>query len=387
MVIEPKVRSFICTTAHPDGCRENVKRQIEYTKKKGKTNGPKKVLIIGASTGYGLATRIAATYSCEAATIGVMFEKEPTKMRTATPGFYNTVAFEEEAKKDGYYAKSINGDAFSRKIKEETIDLIKKDFGKVDMVIYSLAAPKRTTEDGTTYSSVLKTTGNDFSNKSLDLKNNTITEATITPATEEEINSTVKVMGGEDWKNWIEALSKAGALENNAITIAYSYIGPELTYPVYYNGTIGTAKKHLHKTSIEINDEFSNEGIKAYVSINKAVVTQASSALPIVPLYIAILYKVMKENEIHENCIEQMNRLFSEKLNGNNPIVDEENRIRLDDYEMRENIQSKVMEDWNKINTENVEEFADLEGYWEDFYNMFGFHFDNIDYSKDVSLI
>ena len=387
MVIEPKVRSFICTTAHPDGCRENVKRQIEYTKKKGKTNGPKKVLIIGASTGYGLATRIAATYSCEAATIGVMFEKEPTKMRTATPGFYNTVAFEEEAKKDGYYAKSINGDAFSRKIKEETIDLIKKDFGKVDMVIYSLAAPKRTTEDGTTYSSVLKTTGNDFSNKSLDLKNNTITEATITPATEEEINSTVKVMGGEDWKNWIEALSKAGALENNAITIAYSYIGPELTYPVYYNGTIGTAKKHLHKTSIEINDEFSNEEIKAYVSINKAVVTQASSALPIVPLYIAILYKVMKENEIHENCIEQMNRLFSEKLNGNNPIVDEENRIRLDDYEMRENIQSKVMEDWNKINTENVEEFADLEGYWEDFYNMFGFHFDNIDYSKDVSLI
>lgn len=387
MVIEPKVRSFICTTAHPDGCRENVKRQIEYTKKKGKTNGPKKVLIIGASTGYGLATRIAATYSCEAATIGVMFEKEPTKMRTATPGFYNTVAFEEEAKKDGYYAKSINGDAFSRKIKEETIDLIKKDFGKVDMVIYSLAAPKRTAEDGTTYSSVLKTTGNDFSNKSLDLKNNTITEATITPATEEEINSTVKVMGGEDWKDWIEALSKAGALENNAITIAYSYIGPELTYPVYYNGTIGTAKKHLHKTSIEINDEFSNEGIKAYVSINKAVVTQASSALPIVPLYIAILYKVMKENEIHENCIEQMNRLFSEKLNGNNPIVDEEKRIRLDDYEMRENIQSKVMEDWDKINTENVDEFADLEGYWEDFYNMFGFHFDNIDYSKDVSLI
>ena len=226
MVIEPKVRSFICTTAHPDGCRENVKRQIEYTKKKGKTNGPKKVLIIGASTGYGLATRIAATYSCEAATIGVMIEKEPTKMRTATPGFYNTVAFEEEAKKDGYYAKSINGDAFSRKIKEETIDLIKKDFGKVDMVIYSLAAPKRTAEDGTTYSSVLKTTGNDFSNKSLDLKNNTITEATITPATEEEINSTVKVMGGEDWKDWIEALSKAGALENNAITIAYSYIGP-----------------------------------------------------------------------------------------------------------------------------------------------------------------
>lgn len=387
MVIEPKVRSFICTTAHPDGCRENVKRQIEYTKKKEKTNGPKKVLIIGASTGYGLATRIAATYSCEAATIGVMFEKEPTKMRTATPGFYNTVAFEEEAKNDGYYAKSINGDAFSRKIKEETIDLIKKDFGKVDMVIYSLAAPKRTAEDGTTYSSVLKTTGNDFSNKSLDLKNNTITEATIMPATEEEINSTVKVMGGEDWKDWIEALSKAGALENNAITIAYSYIGPELTYPVYYNGTIGTAKKHLHKTSIEINDEFLNEGIKAYVSINKAVVTQASSALPIVPLYIAILYKVMKENEIHENCIEQMNRLFSEKLNGNNPIVDEENRIRLDDYEMRENIQSKVMEDWDKINTENVEAFADLEGYWEDFYNMFGFHFDNIDYSKDVSLI
>lgn len=387
MIIEPKVRDFICTTAHPDGCKENVKRQIEYTKKNGKLNLYKKVLIIGASTGYGLASRIAATYALDASTIGVMFERPATERRTATPGWYNTAAFEEIATADGYYAKSINGDAFSDEVKKETIALIKKDLGQVDMVIYSLAAPKRTTSDGATYTSTLKTTSSDFTNKSLNLRTNEISEATITPANEDEINSTIKVMGGEDWKDWITALSDAGVLADNATTIAYSYIGPKLTYPVYYNGTIGMAKKHLYDTSIEINKEFLNKGIKAYISVNKALVTQASSAIPIVPLYMAILYKVMKEQNIHEGCIEQMNRLFHEKLNGETPIVDNENRIRLDDYEMREDIQAKVMEYWNEVNTDNVASLADLNGYWDDFYHMFGFHFDNVDYSKDISLV
>lgn len=385
MIIEPKVRDFICTTAHPIGCKENVKRQIDYIKKNGKTTGPKKVLIIGASTGYGLASRIAATYACGAATIGIMFEKPSTQTRTATPGWYNTVAFEDIAASDGYYAKSINGDAFSQEIKDQTIDLIRKDLGKVDMVIYSLAAPRRTTTDGTTYMSTLKTTDSDFTNKSLDLRSNKVSEVTIKPATQEEVTATVKVMGGEDWMDWISALTQADVLEDNAFTIAYSYIGPELTYPVYYNGTIGMAKKHLYETSLKINSTFKN--IKAYVSVNKALVTQASSAIPIVPLYIAIMYKVMKEKGIHEGCIEQMDRLFREKLKGTSPIVDADNRIRLDDYEMREEVQSEVMCYWEQINSDNVTDLADLEGYWEDFYHMFGFRFDTIDYSEDVELI
>ena len=254
------------------------------------------------------------------------------------------------------------------------------------MVIYSLAAPKRKTDDGTVYNSVLKTTGEVFTNKSLDLRSNTIVEATIPVASENEIEDTIKVMGGEDWKQWIKYLSDADVLEDNTITIAYSYIGPELTYPVYYNGTIGMAKKHLYNTSLEINDEFCSKGIKAYISINKALVTQASSAIPIVPLYMAILYKVMKEKDIHEGCIEQINRLFHEKMSSG-IIVDDKNRIRLDDYEMREDVQEKVMEYWDKVNSENLREFADIDGYWNDFYNMFGFNFDNVDYSRDIKLV
>lgn len=386
MIIEPKVRGFICTTAHPEGCRENVARQIAYIKKLGKTSGPKKVLIIGASTGYGLASRIAATYACDASTIGVMYEKPASERRTATPGWYNTVAFEEYAAKEGYYAKSVNGDAFSKEIKEETISLIKEELGKVDMVIYSLAAPRRTMPDGTIYHSVLKTVGDYFTNKSLNLNNYTITEATISPATKEEIDATIKVMGGEDWRDWISALIEANVIEDNAITIAYSYIGPELTYPVYYNGTIGLAKKHLQQTANDMTKDFVKKGIKAYLSVNKALVTQASSAIPIVPLYITILYKVMKEMGIHEGCIEQMGRLFHEKLKKDSIMVDDHNLIRLDDYEMREDVQAKVMELWERVNTENVRELADLDGYQEEFLHMFGFRFDNIDYSKEVEI-
>lgn len=392
MIIEPKVKGFICTTAHPDGCRENVKRQITYIKDAVKnadlSNGihPKKVLVLGASTGYGLASRIAATYIYGASTIGVMFEKPSNGRRTATPGWYNTQAFDEFAKEDGYYSCSINGDAFSKEIKEQTIAQIKKDLGQVDMVIYSLAAPRRTTADGTTYTSVLKTTSSDFTNKSWNLKDDTITEATITPATEDEITSTVKVMGGEDWIDWMTALSDAGVLAENAVTIAYSYIGPKLTYPVYFNGTIGMAKKHLYDSSLKINELLKDHGIKAYISVNKALVTQASSAIPIVPLYFTILYKVMKDKGLHEGCIEQIGRLFIEKLSKDVPETDAEGRIRMDDYEMREDVQEEVMNIWDSVTTENLKEVADLDGYWDDFYHMFGFRFDNVDYSKDIPL-
>lgn len=386
MIVEPKVRGFICTTAHPEGCKESVRKQIDYVKSQGVTNSPKKVLVIGASTGYGLASRITAAFGGRAATIGVMFEKESNGKRTATPGFYNTKAFEEFAKEEGLYAKSINGDAFSRDVKNQVIDLIKNDLGKVDLIVYSLAAPRRTTEDGVTYQSTLKTTSTDFTNKSWNLNDNTVTEATISPATPEEIEGTVKVMGGEDWIDWITVLKDADVLEDNAVTVAYSYIGPKLTYPVYYNGTIGMAKDHLYQTSKKINEIFEQSGIKAYVSVNKALVTQASSAIPIVPMYFAILYKVMKEMDIHEGCIEQAVRLFKEKLFVDSPVVDETGKIRLDDWEMREDVQSKVMEIWDKIDSSNILDIADVEGYWDDFYHMFGFRYDNIDYSKDVEI-
>lgn len=385
MVVEPKVKGFICTTAHPEGCKESVRRQIEYVKSAGKIDCPKNVLVIGASTGYGLASRITAAFGGNAATIGVMFEKESNGKRTASPGFYNTRAFEEFAAEAGIYAKSINGDAFSREIKNEVVEIIKRDMGKVDLVVYSLAAPRRTTEDGTTYQSVLKTTTTDFTEKSWNLSDNTVSSATITPATEDEINSTVKVMGGEDWIDWIKALKDADAISDNAITVAYSYIGPKLTYPVYFNGTIGMAKKHLLESSVKISDMYKECGIKAYVSVNKALVTQASSAIPIVPLYFAILYKVMKEMNIHEGCIEQMTRMFKDKLFSGN--TDENGQIRMDDWEMREDVQEKVMDIWSKVDSDNIQEITDINGYWQDFYNMFGFKYDNIDYAKDVDIL
>ena len=386
MVVEPKVRGFICVTAHPEGCKENVRRQIEYAKAQEKKQCPKKVLVIGCSTGYGLASRISAAYIGGADTLGIMFEKESNGKRTATPGLYNTRAFEEFAAQDGLYAKTINGDAFSKEIKDETIETIKKDMGKVDMVIYSLAAPRRTMADGTVYQSVLKTTSNDFTEKSWNVDNDVITEGTITSATPEETEATVKVMGGEDWMDWIDALKEADVLADNAVTVAYSYIGPELTYPVYFNGTIGMAKKHLFESSKKINEKYENACIKAYVSVNKALVTQASAAIPIVPLYFAILYKVMKEKNIHEGCIEQMARLFTDKLFDGEAVVDETGKIRLDDWELREDVQKEVMDIWAKVSTENIRELADVEGYWEDFYHMFGFKFDNIDYTKDVEI-
>ena len=383
MVILPKVRGFICTTAHPVGCAANVKEQIDYVKSQPKTEGPKKVLVVGASMGYGLAARIAAAYSCGAGTIGVIFDKPGTETKTGSAGWYNTAAFEKYAAEDGLYAKTVNGDAYSAEIKNQTIQLIKKDFGKIDMLIYSLAAPRRTAPDGTVYTSVLKPTQEAFTNKTIDLRTNQITEVTIPPAAETEILHTVKVMGGEDWKDWIRALREADAIEQDAVTVAFSYIGPELTHAVYLDGSIGKAKAHLFETSKEINREF--DGIKAYISVNKALVTQSSAAIPVVPLYISILYKVMKEHCIHEGCAQQMYRLFHQKLYGNKPQTDELGRIRLDDLELEPEIQKEVSEIWDTVTDETVTEKSDLTGFWDDFYRLFGFHVPSVDYDADVS--
>jgi len=384
MIVKPKVKGFICTTAHPIGCKESVRRQIAYCKEKGMIEGPKKVLVIGSSTGYGLASRIAVTYGYGADTIGVAFEKEATEKRTASAGWYNTKAFEEFAKEDGYYAKSFNGDGFSKEMKEQVIEAIRADFGQADMVVYSMAAPRRTLADGTTVSSVLKTVGNEFTNKTIDLRNNEITEVTVPVATEEEIEKTIKVMGGEDWEEWIEMLSEAGVLADNAVTLAYSYIGPNVTHAIYKDGSIGQAKKHLYDTSVKLTKKYADKGLKAYISVNKALVTQSSAAIPIVPLYISLLYKIMKEEGLHEGCIEQMQRLFSDKLVKEE--VDEKGQLRLDDWELQDNVQDKITAMWDKITTENIKEYGDIDGYWEDFYNMFGFNYDNVDYEADVEI-
>ncbi len=387
MIVEPKVKGFICTTAHPVGCERNVLKQIDYVKRNGAIDGAKKVLVIGASTGYGLASRITAAFGMGAATIGVLFDKEATGKRTATPGLYNTKAFDAAARKEGLYTKSINGDAFSVEIKEQVIAAIKEDLGKVDMVVYSLAAPRRTTADGVTYVSSLKTTGEPFTQKNWNLRDNTVSEATISSATEEETEATVKVMGGEDWMDWIDALVKADAIEENAITVAYSYIGPKLTYPIYHEGTIGMAKKHLSESADAITRKQKSLGIRAYVSVNKALVTQASSAIPVVPLYLSVLYRVMKEKGIHEGCIEQMYRLWGQKIFGADGIVVEaDGMLHVDDWEMREDVQKEVMDIWQQIDSENLLELADTEGYWTDFYQMFGFKMDGVDYSADVEV-
>lgn len=385
MIVEPKVKGFICTTAHPLGCNKNVENQIEYVKKSGMINGAKKVLVIGSSTGYGLASRITAAFGMGAATIGVAFEREASGKRTATPGYYNTRAFDDAAKKAGIYAKSFNGDAFTVELKQQVIETIKQDLGKVDLIVYSLAAPRRTTPDGISHVSVLKTRGSEFTQKNWNLRDNSISEATIPMATEEETAETIKVMGGEDWIDWIDALVEADVVENNAVTIAYSYIGPKLTYPIYHEGTIGMAKQHLADSAEFITKKQAEKGVKAYVSVNKALVTQASAAIPVVPLYLSVLYKVMKDKNIHEGCIEQMYRMFADKLYGEKGVVVEpDGMLHVDDWEMREDVQSEVMDIWEKIDSDNLLELADTEGYWKDFYQMFGFRVDGVDYQAEV---
>ncbi|MCF6132077.1 enoyl-ACP reductase FabV [Flavobacterium wongokense] len=387
MIIEPRMRGFICLTAHPDGCAENVKNQIEYVKSKGHIEGAKKVLVIGASTGFGLASRITSAFGSGAGTIGVFFEKAPAEGKTATPGWYNSAAFETEAHKAGLYAKSINGDAFSNEVKQQTIDLIKTDLGKVDMVIYSLASPVRMHPvTGVLHRSVLKPIGQKFTNKTVDFHTGIVSEVSIDPANQEDIDNTVVVMGGEDWAMWMDALKGAGVLADGATTIAYSYIGPEVTEAVYRKGTIGRAKDDLEATAFKITDSLKSLNGKAYVSVNKALVTQASSAIPVIPLYISLLYKTMKEANVHEGCIEQIQRLFAERLyKGEEVPTDEKGRIRIDDWEMRDDIQDKVKELWAKATSENLTEIGDLAGYKQDFLNLFGFGFDKVDYKADAN--
>ena len=389
MIVKPRVRGFICTTAHPVGCAKHVEEQIEYVNKKPKVKGPKKVLVIGASTGYGLASRIVASFGLGADTIGVFFEKPASGGSTATAGWYNTAAFQRLAREAGYYAKGINGDAFSNEIKKEAIELIKKDWGKVDLVVYSLAAPKRVhPETGELFSSVIKPIGAPYSNKTVNFQTGKLSEITVQPATEEEIRHTVAVMGGEDWKMWIDALLEADVLAKGAQTIAYSYIGPEITHPIYRTGTIGRAKDDLEQTAQTLNQELKAKvDGNAYVSVNKALVTQSSAAIPVVPLYISLLYKEMKKRGIHEDWIQQMYRLFAETLYAKGEVaVDEQNRIRMDDLEMRADVQQAIQANWQKLNEENIEELADLEGYRQDFLRLFGFGLDNVDYDQDVEV-
>jgi enoyl-[acyl-carrier protein] reductase/trans-2-enoyl-CoA reductase (NAD+) len=386
MIIEPRTRGFICLTSHPTGCEQNVKDQIAYVQSKGKIEGAKKVLVIGSSTGFGLASRISSAFGSDAATIGVFFDKPAAEGKPGSPGFYNTAAFEQEAEKAGLYAKSINGDAFSNEIKEQVVKLIKEDLGQIDLVIYSLASPVRThPESGKRFKSVLKPIGEVFTNKTVDFHTGKVSEISIKPAEGEDVANTVTVMGGEDWKMWIDALQSENLLSEGATTVAYSYIGPEVTRPVYRNGTIGAAKDDLEAKAFKITEDLKAIGGKAYVSVNKALVTQASSAIPVIPLYISLLYKIMKEKGIHEGCIEQIQRLYSERLFGGDLDLDDKGRIRIDDWEMREDVQSEISELWEKATTESLAEIGDLEGYSNEFFKLFGFKVDGVDYNADVN--
>lgn len=390
MVIAPKVRGFICTTAHPAGCKAHVQAEIDYVKKHlGSLNGPKKVLVIGASTGYGLSSRIVAAFGSNASTIGVSFERPASDNRTATAGWYNTAAFETLAQLQGLYAKSINGDAYSDEIKQQTIELIRKDWqGGVDLVIYSLASPRRTNpRTGETLNSVLKPIGQSFSGKTINIMSGELSTVTIEPANEDEIRQTVAVMGGEDWQWWMEALKDADLLSKDVKTIAYSYIGPELTFPIYHQGTIGRAKVDLEQTAACLTKMLQQQGNgAAYISVNKGLVTQASAAIPVVPLYISLLYHIMKEKGTHEGCIEQITRLFRDRLYSGKAVpVDNGGRIRIDDWEMAPEVQREIDACWKKVDADLLAQYADLEGYKDDFYKLFGFNWPGVDYAADVN--
>ena len=387
MIVQPKFRGFICTTAHPAGCGANVQQQIDYVRKQKPLSGLKNVLVIGASTGYGLASRIAAAFGAKANTIGVFYERPAAGTRTASAGWYNTAAFEKEAHKAGLYAKSINGDAFANAVKQETTSLIKADLQTVDMVIYSIASPRRTDPvDGQTYASALKPIGKPFTGKTVDFHTGEVSTTTIEPAADPEIDATIKVMGGEDWQLWMEALLEHGVLADNCVTLAYSYIGPEITYPVYRDGTIGRAKEHLEATAHRLNRLLGAVNGRAYVSVNKALVTQSSAAIPVVPLYVSLLYKVMKDKGLHEGCIEQIYRLFAEKMAGPEVERDAEGRIRLDDWELRSDVQLQVQKLWEQVRSDNIHELSDLEGFRTDFFRLFGFEFPEVDYAQDVDV-
>ncbi|MEY2821885.1 MAG: hypothetical protein RL105_1457 [Verrucomicrobiota bacterium] len=389
-VVKPRVRGFICLTAHPDGCAAQVRSQIAHVRsRKPLKDGPKSVLVVGSSTGYGLASRIAAAFGSGAATVGVFFERAGEGDKTGSPGWYNTAAFHDEARKAGLKAVSINGDAFSADIKAQAIAAIKAKMpgGKVDLVVYSLASPRRTAPDGTTYKSVLKPVGAPFKAKNLDTDRKVVNEAALEPAAGDDVLQTVKVMGGEDWELWMEALEAAGALAEGCQTVAYSYIGPEVTWPIYRDGTIGKAKEDLDRAAAKIDALMKLRRGRAFVSVNKAVVTQASSAIPVVPLYVSILFKVMKAKGTHEGCIEQIQRLFEQQMyNGNALDFDDKGRVRIDDWEMAEDVQREVFRIWPDVTTETLDKLADFEGYQRDFLGNFGFGCEGVDYDAPTEV-
>jgi enoyl-[acyl-carrier protein] reductase/trans-2-enoyl-CoA reductase (NAD+) len=388
MILKPKVRGFVCVTAHPVGCAAYVQEQIDYVRSKGLIrNGPKKVLVIGASTGYGLASRVTAAFGSGAATLGMFYDRPSEDGRPATPGWYNTIAFERAAKAAGFYARSLNGDAFSDSIKQQAIEILKRDLQKVDLVVYSVAAPRRVhPRTGTVHKSALKPIGRSYTNKTVDTDLGLVTEITIDPATADEVADTVAVMGGEDWELWMQALEEARLLAPGATAISYSYIGPEVTWPIYRNGTIGWAKNDLERAARRIDAMLKANGYgRAFVSINKALVTQASSAIPVVPLYISVLYKIMKAAGTHEGCIEQIQRLFASQMyNGAALAFDDAGRVRLDDYEMQPAVQRQVEKIWPRISTETLQELTDIDGYRLDFLKLFGFGLAGIDYDADI---
>lgn len=387
MVIKPKIRGFICTNAHPVGCAAHVKEQIEYVKSQGQLEtGPKNVLVIGASTGYGLASRITAAFGAGAKTLGVFFEKEGTEKRTGSAGWYNTAAFQAEAEAAGLWSKNINGDAFSNELKEKTIATIKEELGKVDLVIYSLASPRRTDPNtGETYSSVLKPIGNSVTTKNLNTSKRVIDEVTVDAASEEEIANTVKVMGGEDWEMWLDALQQADVLADGFKTTAYTYIGKELTWPIYGHATIGKAKEDLDRAVAAIKDKTASLNGEAYVSSLNAVVTQASSAIPIMPLYISGLFKVMKEDGTYEGTIEQINGLFRENLYGDNPRFDEGGHLFQNYKELEDDVQARVRTIWDAVDSDSIDELTDYVSYHNEFLKLFGFGIDSVDYDADVN--
>lgn len=390
MIVQPKVRGFICTTSHPKGCEAHVKKQIDYVQNQAPLEKKfKKVLVIGASTGYGLATRIATAFGGGAQTMGVSFEKPASGKRTASAGWYNTAAFEKFAKEKNLYAKSFNGDAFSKAMKQQVIDAIRDDWqGGVDLVVYSLAAPRRADEEsGEVYQSVLKPIGQSYEDKTVNVMTGEVSKITLDAAQEAEIHHTEKVMGGEDWQAWIQLLILHGLLAEGAMTLAYSYVGPELTYPIYRHGTIGQAKEHLEASAKALHAQLQThcQG-QAFVSVNKGLVTQASSAIPVVPLYMSLLYRVMKEKNIHEGCIEQMYRMCADRLSKASVPVDEAHRIRLDDWEMREDVQQEITTLWQQVSSDNLEQISDIQGYRQDFYQLFGFELDGIDYQQAVEI-
>ncbi|MEZ9197270.1 enoyl-ACP reductase FabV [Shewanella sp. 10N.286.54.B9] len=390
MIIKPRIRGFICTTTHPVGCEANVLEQINITKAKGKiANGPKKVLVVGSSSGYGLSSRITAAFGSDAATLGVFFEKPSSEKKPGTAGWYNSAAFDKFAKAEGLYSKSINCDAFSHEAKQKAIELIKEDLGQVDMVVYSLASPVRKLPDsGELIRSSLKPIGEPYKATAVDTNKDIIIEASVEPATEQEINDTVTVMGGEDWELWMQALAEAGVLADGCKTVAYSYIGTELTWPIYWHGALGKAKMDLDRAAHALDDKLSATGGSANVAVLKSVVTQASSAIPVMPLYIAMVFKKMRAEGLHEGCIEQINRMFSERLykaDGSAAEVDDSNRLRLDDWELREEIQQHCRDMWPQVTSENLAELTDYREYKEEFLKLFGFGIEGVDYEQDVN--